>query len=535
MLRGLMLGITPGVSSYATGGRVYGPSHAQGGVLAELEGGEYVIPKNIRSMQAGGSAAVTGGSGYADRDSSGGAGGGGGGGGLGDLSTLKGILNDWLQSLTTALAEDRKLFMDGLLDPDTGFVAQFSTSLVEAITPLIAAIMALTAVITVVFLPVILMIVAVLGSLYITYLALKAIVEYLTTALTRMWEQITQYDWAGSFGELTNGIATAFMDGITNALGLVDLGKIFGDWISGATGIKGVRMSFFNYGRIFGSGEDKWLIDIPIGYKEGEPDQTHYKFDKGGELYGPSHASGGIPIEAEGGEWVISKKAVDFWGSDFFKALNDRELPTAETGVSIGKERKSAGISTDDFLHGDARTLWNKHIGERYIRGWFQIGGKDGGQGAGLNYNLWGSDQSMRDGGLIKAEKGFDVGKVTHKYLGIDAKVGSKATGYVEAMLGMDLPKMKTHSDLSYTGPDIVGGIGDLLRIGEGGYLPSFGLGGSVDPTITVLLTELVDLMREGRDTEVNVFTDMRGESRAAISDFRSEMRERDLRGLRTA
>ena len=141
----------------------------------------------------------------------------------------------------------------------------------------------------------------------------------------------------------------------------------------------------------------------------------------------------------------------------------------------------------------------------------------------------------MRDGGLIKAEKGFDVGKVTHKYLGINEKVGSNATGYVEAMLGMDLPKMKTHSDLSYTGPDIVGGIKDLLRIGEGGYLPSFGLGGSVDPTITVLLTELVDLMREGRDTEVNVFTDMRGESRAAISDFRSEMRERDLRGLRTA
>ena len=49
------------------------------------------------------------------------------------------------------------------------------------------------------------------------------------------------------------------------------------------------------------------------------------------------------------------------------------------------------------------------------------------------------------------------------------------------------------------------------------------------------LLTELVDAVREGQDTEVNVFTDLRGESRAAVTDFRSEMRERDLRGLRTA
>ena len=31
---------------FARGGYVHGPSHAQGGVPAELEGGEYVIPRN---------------------------------------------------------------------------------------------------------------------------------------------------------------------------------------------------------------------------------------------------------------------------------------------------------------------------------------------------------------------------------------------------------------------------------------------------------------------------------------------------------
>ncbi|RLI50335.1 hypothetical protein DRO61_03995, partial [Candidatus Bathyarchaeota archaeon] len=33
------------IPKFADGGRVYGPSHAAGGVIAELEGGEYVIPK----------------------------------------------------------------------------------------------------------------------------------------------------------------------------------------------------------------------------------------------------------------------------------------------------------------------------------------------------------------------------------------------------------------------------------------------------------------------------------------------------------
>ena len=43
------------IKRFATGGRVRGPSHAQGGVLAELEGGEFVLPKNtVRAMQSGG-------------------------------------------------------------------------------------------------------------------------------------------------------------------------------------------------------------------------------------------------------------------------------------------------------------------------------------------------------------------------------------------------------------------------------------------------------------------------------------------------
>jgi len=35
------------IPKFANGGRVYGPSHAAGGVIAELEGGEYVVPKKF--------------------------------------------------------------------------------------------------------------------------------------------------------------------------------------------------------------------------------------------------------------------------------------------------------------------------------------------------------------------------------------------------------------------------------------------------------------------------------------------------------
>ena len=35
------------------------------------------------------------------------------------------------------------------------------------------------------------------------------------------------------------------------------------------------------------------------------------KYNNGGELKGPSHNNGGIPIEAEGGEYIIRKESVN--------------------------------------------------------------------------------------------------------------------------------------------------------------------------------------------------------------------------------
>ena len=53
---------------------------------------------------------------------------------------------------------------------------------------------------------------------------------------------------------------------------------------------------------------------------------------KGGTLNGPSHKEGGVPIVAEGGEFVIKKKSVNDNTLDALKYINENgELPNGNT------------------------------------------------------------------------------------------------------------------------------------------------------------------------------------------------------------
>jgi hypothetical protein len=49
------------------------------------------------------------------------------------------------------------------------------------------------------------------------------------------------------------------------------------------------------------------------------------------------------------------------------------------------------------------------------------------------------------------------------------------------------------------------------------------------DPEVRSLLRELIIAVKNS-DTEVNVYTDMKGEAKAAIGEFRTELRERSRR-----
>ena len=46
------------------------------------------------------------------------------------------------------------------------------------------------------------------------------------------------------------------------------------------------------------------------------------KYDNGGELKGPSHNNGGIPIEVEGGEYIIKKDSVNAETQPILEKIN---------------------------------------------------------------------------------------------------------------------------------------------------------------------------------------------------------------------
>ena len=66
---------------------------------------------------------------------------------------------------------------------------------------------------------------------------------------------------------------------------------------------------------------------------------------KGGYMSGPSHARGGIPVEVEGGEYVIRKSVVRQRGKGFFDRLNSGTLPKFPHGGPIDEETFLAGDS----------------------------------------------------------------------------------------------------------------------------------------------------------------------------------------------
>ena len=68
------------------------------------------------------------------------------------------------------------------------------------------------------------------------------------------------------------------------------------------------------------------------------------QFSPGGYLVGPSHEYGGIegiiddeePIEVEGGEFIIRKSSVDYYGLEFLHRLNQGEVDQSVSDMRQG-------------------------------------------------------------------------------------------------------------------------------------------------------------------------------------------------------
>jgi hypothetical protein len=70
------------------------------------------------------------------------------------------------------------------------------------------------------------------------------------------------------------------------------------------------------------------------------------KAEKGGLLYGKRHSQGGIPIEAEGGEYIQPRPAVTYYGLNVMEAIRQRAIPkSAFAGIGSFNTKNISGIA----------------------------------------------------------------------------------------------------------------------------------------------------------------------------------------------
>jgi len=128
---------------------------------------------------------------------------------------------------------------------------------------------------------------------------------------------------------------------------------------------------------------------------------------------------------------------------------------------------------------------------------------------------------------LAKAQTAYDY--LAQDYLssliGSIQKIGFRRGGLVDPM--DTIPAMLSPGEYILS-PETVRryGVSNLNRLNSG---DTAALNATSDPEVKRLLAELIVAVREN-DTEVNVYTDMAGQTKAGIEEFRSELRERTRR-----
>ena len=127
---------------------------------------------------------------------------------------------------------------------------------------------------------------------------LEGITKIFTEGIPELFKEINLFfteDLPNMFSEIGANIAD-FFSPLTNFL-TNDLPQLFSDVISGV---------FSKVKKLFGF-EDDESDDSELFSNDQIEDDT--KMEKGGLLTGPRHSGGGVPIEAEGGEYVLNRNA----------------------------------------------------------------------------------------------------------------------------------------------------------------------------------------------------------------------------------
>ena len=310
------------------------------------------------------------------------------------------------------------------------------------------------------------------------------------------------FNFSSSATNLTSWVSDR-MSSIFNFGSSIDLGSWIGDKLSSLTakvfnGIPLLPNPFYQ----FGLGPE-YLLSFAKGGEVPKYDSGGFT---GGYLKGPSHANGGIkavingsqPIEMEGGEYVIRKKAVEAIGLDKLAVINHMDKnkdnmeafhrmvdqnakenykpgPIADMSVS----RALSVMSKADPI-GYATAVEKDRAGA--TGGKFHEGGPTPVTGLSehVNYfrrnsagDFYSTATNMQYAPAVKPDR---VGQAGFNVVDFDISTG----GTIEQILGKKGVKL----DVNFPGAfSDLSSVGEVYGFGKGGYVPKFHAGGSVDFT----------------------------------------------------
>jgi len=143
-------------------------------------------------------------------------------------------------------------------------------------------------------------------------------------------EGVLATSWEGTksfIGDLNEGIGNLFKD-ITEWIGSIEVnwGGILGS--IGAFGLWLIKLEWMRGMALAQTNDDS----KPVG-------------KSGGQIIGPSHGQGGVDIEAEGGEVLMSNAAGNLWGRDNLLQMNAQ----AVTGKKKKKKNPLLNLTADDY------------------------------------------------------------------------------------------------------------------------------------------------------------------------------------------
>ena len=128
------------------------------------------------------------------------------------------------------------------------------------------------------------------------------ITKIFTEGIPKLFEDINLFfteDLPNMFSEIGTQLSD-FFSPLTNFL-TNDLPELFTQVVSGV---------FTKVKQLFGFSDDESEVDDKELFSDNDSNQNNSEqMEKGGLLSGPRHSGGGVPIEAEGGEYVLNRNA----------------------------------------------------------------------------------------------------------------------------------------------------------------------------------------------------------------------------------